>query len=86
MQRCYTGLEAREDVLRLNPRLPAGLHRLRFGITYRRQRMLIELTRTQVRLRMEGDHRGSRPITVEVAGHAALLGAGDTLSLPLRDA
>jgi len=86
VQRCYTGLEAREDVLRLNPRLPAGLHRLRFGITYRRQRMLIELTRTQVRLRMEGDHRGSRPITVEVAGHAAVLGAGDTLSLPLPDA
>lgn len=83
VQRCYTGLEARDDVLHLNPRLPAGLHRLGFSITYRRQRVQIEVTRSEVTLRTTPDHPGSRPISVDVAGHTATLDEGATLSVPL---
>lgn len=35
LQRCYAGLEVRDEALWLNPVLPDELNRLRFGITYR---------------------------------------------------
>lgn len=35
LQRCYTGLELRGDVLWVNPRLPEGLRRLRLLVRYR---------------------------------------------------
>src|SRR5690606_31510052 len=35
VQRCYTGIETRQDVLRLDPVLPAGLGALSFQIRYR---------------------------------------------------
>jgi trehalose/maltose hydrolase-like predicted phosphorylase len=35
LQRCYTGLEVRNDALWLNPSLPDELERLSFGLTYR---------------------------------------------------
>jgi trehalose/maltose hydrolase-like predicted phosphorylase len=35
LQRCYTGLEVREDALWLNPALPDELERLRFALNYR---------------------------------------------------
>ena len=41
LQRCYTGLEVRDDVLWLNPQLPTELRRLTFTILYRGQ--LVEL-------------------------------------------
>jgi alpha,alpha-trehalase len=44
LQRCYTGIELRGDVLRLNPRLPKALQRLRLFVRYRGQSLDIELT------------------------------------------
>jgi trehalose/maltose hydrolase-like predicted phosphorylase len=35
VQRCFTGIETRGDVLRLNPYLPEGLRRLALNIRYR---------------------------------------------------
>jgi trehalose/maltose hydrolase-like predicted phosphorylase len=43
LQRCYTGIELRGDVLWLEPRLPRPLRRLRLFVRYRGQSRLIEL-------------------------------------------
>ena len=43
LQRCYTGIELRGDVLWLDPRLPAPLRRLRLFVRYRGQSLVLEL-------------------------------------------
>jgi alpha,alpha-trehalase len=43
LQRCYTGIELRGDVLWLNPRLPEPVRRLRLFVRYRGQSLAIEL-------------------------------------------
>jgi trehalose/maltose hydrolase-like predicted phosphorylase len=43
LQRCYTGLEVRDDALWLNPMLPDELERLSFGLTYREHWVDIEI-------------------------------------------
>jgi trehalose/maltose hydrolase-like predicted phosphorylase len=43
LQRCYTGIELRGDVLWLNPRLPKPLRHLRLLVRYRGQSLVIEL-------------------------------------------
>jgi trehalose/maltose hydrolase-like predicted phosphorylase len=44
VQRCYTGIELRGDVLWINPRLPAGVRRLGLLVRYRGH--TLELTMT----------------------------------------
>ncbi len=50
LQRCYTGIELRGDVLWLNPRLPKPLRRLRLFVRYRGQSLDLELTADAVRV------------------------------------
>jgi alpha,alpha-trehalase len=50
LQRCYTGLELRGDVLWLDPRLPEPLRSLRLFVRYRGQSLVIELTREAARV------------------------------------
>jgi alpha,alpha-trehalase len=45
LQRCYTGLELREDVLWLNPRLPDGVRRLALLVRYRTHTLELAITR-----------------------------------------
>jgi alpha,alpha-trehalase len=45
VQRCYTGIVTRDDVLWLNPRLPKEMIRLAFQIQYRHQVVQLEITR-----------------------------------------
>lgn len=44
LQRCYTGLELRNDVLWLNPRLPAGVRRLALLVRYRTHTLELSIT------------------------------------------
>jgi trehalose/maltose hydrolase-like predicted phosphorylase len=44
VQRCYTGLEMRHDVLWLNPRLPDGLDELRLTIRYRKHWLALHIS------------------------------------------
>ena len=48
LQRCYTGLELRGDVLWLEPRLPKPLRRLRLFVRYRGQSLTLDLERDAV--------------------------------------
>jgi alpha,alpha-trehalase len=50
IQRCYGGVEARGDVLWLDPALPEELPALRFLIHYRGHRVDIDITRSRLRV------------------------------------
>lgn len=53
VQRCYTGLEMRDDVLWLNPRLPDGLHTLALTIRYRGHWLALHITQTRLTVTFE---------------------------------
>jgi alpha,alpha-trehalase len=50
VQRCYTGMVARKDVLWFNPRLPDALSRLNLSIQYRGQALRIEITHEELEI------------------------------------
>jgi alpha,alpha-trehalase len=66
LQRCYTGLELRGDVLWLDPRLPTPLRRLRLSVRYRGQSLVVELERDVVRV--TAMHCQAAPIRVAIDG------------------
>ncbi|HET9489981.1 MAG TPA: glycosyl hydrolase family 65 protein [Methylomirabilota bacterium] len=53
LQRCYTGLELRGDVLWLNPRPPDALPRLRLLVRYRGHSLGLDIRRDQVEVSAE---------------------------------
>jgi len=73
--RCYSGLEMRDDVLRLRPSLPPELPQAAFEIVYRGQPISIELTRAHVRLRLHA-HSGDS-ITVCIEDQMSVLSPGE---------
>jgi beta-phosphoglucomutase family hydrolase len=50
VQRCYTGLVAKESVLWFNPRLPKQITSIRFVMHYRFHALRIELTQKQLKI------------------------------------
>ncbi len=82
LQRAYTGLEPRDDVLYLNPRLPDDLPHLRLGIRYRGQHIDIEITHHEVTLRTQPCDNA--PVPVTVGDHAIMLPAGSTRTVALH--
>lgn len=84
VQRCYAGIETREDALGLNPRLPEGLHRLKFSIIYRRQILRIEITHKHLRVRLSAVSAGqASAVVLDVRGELVLLEPGDTFETHL---
>ena len=79
LQRCYTGLVIREDVLWLNPQLPTGLRRLAFTVLYRGQLVELEFEDESVTLTSQTS-RGA-PISVGIQGTVTELQAGGRLEL-----
>jgi trehalose/maltose hydrolase-like predicted phosphorylase len=82
LQRCYTGLEVRDDVLRLNPQLPTGLRRLAFSILYRGQ--LVELEFEGEGVTVASQTSKAAPISVGIGAMATKLEAGSRLELRAR--
>jgi alpha,alpha-trehalase len=74
LQRCYTGLESRGQVLRLNPQFPEELRSMHLHLRYRDH--WLELDLTSDRLRIESLPRGGDPVMVEVKGRRFQLEAG----------
>ncbi|MBD3345900.1 MAG: glycoside hydrolase family 65 protein [Chitinivibrionales bacterium] len=66
MQRCYSGVEVRDDVLYINPHLPEDLHELSFRIRYRSHWMDLTINRTSLRICFEGGW--GNPVTIEADG------------------
>ena len=81
LQRCYTGIELRDDVLRLHPVLPVELGSLAFSIRYRRHLVHLEFTPELARVRVDRDE--GEAITVDVAGSVHTVRPGETIEVLL---
>ncbi len=84
VQRCFTGIETRGDVLHLNPRLPVELGTLRFPLRYRGH--LLDLTCTPDRMVVAVSENGAGTlgsITVNIRGEVRTLDLGDTFEATL---
>jgi alpha,alpha-trehalase len=81
VQGAYTGLEARGDVLRLNPCLPDPLEHLHLHLSYRGQALELELSPERVRVRSLPS--GAPPIRLAVREREVELGAGEERELEL---
>jgi alpha,alpha-trehalase len=79
LQRCYTGLEVRDDVLWLNPQLPTGLRRLAFTILYRGQLVGLEFEGEGVTVTSQTSK--AAPISVGIGARIMDLPAGGRLEL-----
>jgi trehalose/maltose hydrolase-like predicted phosphorylase len=85
VQRCYTGLETREDVLWLNPSLPQELDGLDFEVCYRGHWGInLHLTPQLLRIRVAGSD--AAPIRVGVNGQVVELPPGSMREFPLEPA
>jgi len=82
LQRCYTGLELRGDVLWLNPRLPKALRRMRLFVRYRGQSLTIDLEGDVVRV--QAMHCQAPSIRVAVNGQTYELRESETRLVALR--
>ncbi|MBW3599686.1 MAG: glycoside hydrolase family 65 protein, partial [Planctomycetes bacterium] len=81
MQRCYTGIETREDVLRLNPRLPTPLTAMRFRLRYRGHWLLLEINHGQLTIACERGWAG--PVKVGVGEDIREIRQGERLVFEL---
>ncbi|ROR45578.1 glycoside hydrolase family 65 protein [Kitasatospora cineracea] len=82
LQRCYTGLELREDALWLDPRLPAALGSLVMDVRYRGHwGVRIAVDRKNVTVTLGQDRQ--EPVTVRLRGTAARVGPGESHTFAL---
>ncbi|KFI22608.1 trehalose-phosphatase [Nitrosococcus oceani] len=66
VQRCYTGLEARGQVLRFNPCFPEELRQLHMHLHYRGHWLELDISREK--LKIESLTCGAAPVEIEVKG------------------
>jgi beta-phosphoglucomutase family hydrolase len=76
VQRCYTGMVIRKNVLWLSPQLPRELARLSFGLHYRGQALQFDIT--QDVLKITALHTSALPINIGFEDLEYELKAGDT--------
>ena len=75
MQRCYTGLEARDDILYLNPLLPKELQEINLKLHYRKQWLNIDIYPNRVIVQAQTSN--AKPITMDVKGERFKLSSGE---------
>ncbi|MGA1864548.1 MAG: trehalose-phosphatase [bacterium] len=83
VQRCYTGMETRGNVLWFNPHLPGKLKKIEFNIIYRRR--LISVKVTSDLLRISCRKQDIAPIQIGFRDKVTDLKPGDTLEFRLSD-
>ena len=82
MQRAYTGVEVRGDLLHFNPNLPEGMKRLRFSVRYRRHLLDVEIT--QEKLVLSSRWRALEPLELMVREERHRMQACETREFPLE--
>jgi alpha,alpha-trehalase len=82
VQRCYTGIETRGDVLWLNPRLPRELRDLQLRICYRGHFLKLEMTHE--RLEMTSLPSMAEPIKIRVRDEMHQLVPGETKTVAIQ--
>jgi trehalose/maltose hydrolase-like predicted phosphorylase len=81
LQRCYTGLEIRDDVLWFNPQLPSEIRQMSFHLRYRGHWMKLMLSHQQ--LTIVFDKGWSNPVTIGVKGKTYRFETNDNKSFNL---
>jgi alpha,alpha-trehalase len=76
VQRCYTGIVARKDVLWLNPRLPSALDSLSLNLHYRGQALQLKITQDQMKI--SAMHSTALPVKIGFEKVVYELNAGET--------
>lgn len=78
LQRCYTGIETREDTLFLNPLLPEGCLSLRLRVRYRGHNLL--LTMDHEKLKVENVSMQAGEVEIALPHHSCKLAAGESFT------
>lgn len=79
LQRCFTGLETRDDRLILGPMWPESLGPMEFAIVYRGQRLHLRISGRTARVTAEAGK--AQPIDVECRGRVQRLFPGHTIEV-----
>lgn len=83
MQRCYGGLDLREDMLWIDPCLPPQLNRLAFPVIYRGHRVDLDITRNAVTVTT---HKSAvKPIDVNIRDERHRFKAGESKIFSLAE-
>lgn len=82
VQRCYTGLEIREDVLWFNPVLPEELGCMSFQLRYRSHWLSLELTQEKMIITL--DKGWTREVQIGVRGEVHTFQTGDRKEFNIR--
>ncbi len=83
LQRCYSGLEIREGMLRLNPYLPPDLPELCFNLQYRNNWLDVEITSESLSITSEPSSAAS--IGVAVRDREMEITPGSQVEIDLRE-
>jgi alpha,alpha-trehalase len=81
VQRCYTGIETRENKLLLNPSLPHDLKGMQFDILYRQHWVNLQITSNKLIISTRKNALAS--IWIDFRGNTYELNAGDTMRFDL---
>ena len=79
LQRCFTGLETRDDRLVIGPHWPEALGPIEFAFVYRGQRLHLKISGRTGTLTSEAGNAG--PILVECRGSVQPLMPGHTIEV-----
>jgi trehalose/maltose hydrolase-like predicted phosphorylase len=82
IERCYTGLQTRQELLRLDPVIPDELGLVAFDIRYRGHLVHLEVTPDVARVHV--DHDEGAPIAVEIRDTRRIIGPGEGVEVELR--
>ena len=82
VQRCYTGIEMRQGVLWLNPRLPDGLDGLNLTMRYRGHWLAIRITHAELRVSFEKGWSG--PARIGFRGEVYTMQQGQDVTFSLE--
>ena len=81
LQRCFTGIDTRGDVLWLDPSWPKDLGPLEFDVDYRGHLLTLQLTGERIRVSSHPGERGD--VQVGCSGEVVDLAAGSAVEFPL---
>lgn len=84
VQRCYTGIVTRDDVLWFSPKLPSCIQRLTFCMHYRGQSLQVEIT--QSTLRIQTRHSSATPIKIGFKQKVFEMNSGESMVFHLAKA
>jgi alpha,alpha-trehalase len=83
VQRCYTGIEVRDDVLWLNPCLPEQLNEVRFRIRYRGHWLGLHVNHERLTIAFED---GGAPAKIGFAGEVHIFDKGEVKEFEFQHA